>query len=211
MITILSYLLLGIFITILSALPLGVVNLVVINTTIKEGIKNVSHIIIAAGVGEVILAFFALHYSTELSIFFQENQWVQIVFIILFLSIGIYFVLFKNNPNFIHKPKKLRLLGSKLLSGFFLAILNPPVLIYWILAISLINKSIVKLTSQTSLITLFLFFLGVYLGKIGTLYFYSKWGYKMTQKQKNETNKTSKTIGIILIMVSIIQSIRLFI
>ncbi|WP_025667224.1 LysE family transporter [Aquimarina megaterium] len=202
------YLFLGIVTAVIGALPLGAVNLAVIHTSVKENIKNASYIALAAGIGEVLLALFALHSSMELSDFFRENQWIQIAFIILFFSIGVYFLLFKNKINTKHKSKKLKLSKSKFLTGFSLAILNPPVIIYWVLAISLVNKYIFKLTVQNPLISLFLFFLGVYLGKIGTLYFYSRWGNKIAQQPGDSKAKLSRTIGIILVVISIFQGIN---
>lgn len=81
-------------------------------------------------------------------------------------------------------------------------------MIYWILTISLINEHIFNLTIQNSILSLFLFFLGVYLGKIGTLYFYGKWGFKMANKQGDSKTKLHKIMGIALIVLSVFQSIK---
>jgi threonine/homoserine/homoserine lactone efflux protein len=209
MITLLLYFLLGILIAILGALPLGAVNLAVINTSIKENIKNAFVIAIAAGMGEVLLALFALHCSQELSVFFRENQWIQITFITVFFGIGIYFLLFKNKINTKPKVQKFKLPNSKFLTGFSLALLNPPVIIYWVLAISVVNKYIYQLTTQNSTTSLLLFFSGIYLGKIVTLYFYSRWGNKMAKQQGDSKAKISKTIGIALVVISIFQGIKI--
>ncbi len=208
---ILLYLLIGVLIATVGAIPLGAVNLAVINTSIKESIKNASYIALAAGIGEVLLALFALHCSMELSEFFLQNQWIQISFIAAFFLIGLYFMYLasKTTPN--NKQRKLRLFNSKFLTGFSLAILNPPVIVYWILAISLTNKHILKLTTQNPISSLFLFFLGIYLGKIGTLYFYSKWGNKMAQKQGDSKAKLHRIIGSALLVLSIFQSIKIII
>ncbi|TSE08157.1 LysE family transporter [Aquimarina algiphila] len=205
---ILLYLLFGILIAIVGALPLGAVNLAVINTSIKESIRNASYIALAAGIGEVVLALFALHCSMELSDFFLANQWIQIVFIFLFFSIGLYFLIFKTKTNTKNNTRKIKISSSKFLTGFSLSILNPPVIIYWILAISLVDKYIFDLTSQNPLTSLFLFFFGIYLGKIGTLYFYGRWGNKMAQKSEDSKNKLSKIIGIVLVTLSIFQGIN---
>ncbi len=202
------YLLFGTLIAIIGAIPLGAVNILVINTSIKENIQTASYIALAAGIGEVILAFFALHCSTQLSNFFQENKWIQITFIAIFFLIGLYFMLIANKTFKAKKSFKIKLTNSKFFTGFSLALLNPPVMIYWILAISLIHKHIFNLTIQNSILSLFLFFLGVYLGKIGTLYFYGKWGFKMANKQGDSKTKLHKITGIALIFLSVFQSIK---
>lgn len=205
------YLFLGIFTAIIGALPLGAVNLAVINTSIKENIKNASYIALAAGIGEVLLAIFALHCSMELSNFFHENQWIQILFIVLFFIIGIYFLFLKNRIHIKRKPRKLKVSNSKLFTGFSLAILNPPVIIYWVLAISIVNKYAFELTIQNSLASLCLFFFGIYLGKISTLYFYGRWGNKMAQRQGDSKAKLSRIIGIALVLISIFQGIKILV
>ncbi len=202
------YLLFGTLIAIIGAIPLGAVNLAVINTSIKENIRTASYIALAAGIGEVILAFFAIHCSLQLSNFLKENKWIQINFIAIFFLVGLYFILIANKKVKTKKSFKIKLTNSKFLTGFSLALLNPPVMIYWILTISLINKHIFNLTIQNSILSLFLFFLGVYLGKIGTLYFYGKWGFKMANKQGDSKTKLHKIMGIALIVLSVFQSIK---
>ncbi|WP_405208246.1 LysE family transporter [Aquimarina sp. LLG6339-5] len=205
------YLFLGILTSVAGALPLGAVNIAVINTTIKEDTHKAFRIALAAGVGEVLLALFALHCSMELTDFFENNRWIQIVIISIFLTIGIYFLARTNKTESIKEIKKNKLGKSKFLTGFSLAFLNPPVIIYWIVAISLTNKHLFELTLYTPLIALFLFFSGIYLGKIGTLYLYSKWGNKMASKSNNSKTKLFKIIGIALIVISVVQGLKFFI
>ncbi|MBQ4803185.1 LysE family transporter [Aquimarina sp. MMG015] len=205
------YLFLGILTSIAGALPLGAVNIAVINTTIKEDTKKAFRIALAAGVGEVLLALFALHCSMELTDFFENNRWIQIVIISIFLIIGVYFLARTNKTETVKEIKKNKFGKSKFLTGFSLAFLNPPVIIYWIVAISLTNKHLFELTLYTPLIALFLFFSGIYLGKIGTLYLYSKWGNKMASKSNNSKTKLFKIIGIALIVISVVQGLKFFI
>ncbi|KAA1245884.1 LysE family transporter [Aquimarina sp. RZ0] len=205
------YLILGLLTAIIGALPLGAVNIAVINTTIKEDTKKAFKITIAAGVGEVFLALFALHCSLELSAFFENNQWIQAIIILVFLSIGVYFLIKKNNSQPNKKQVKTKIGKSKFLTGFSLAFLNPPVIIYWIVAIALTNKHLFELTLSTPLTALFLFFCGVYFGKIITLYLYSKWGNRMSKKSDHSKDKLFRIIGIALIIISFAQGLKLFI
>ncbi|WP_298541630.1 LysE family transporter [uncultured Aquimarina sp.] len=202
------YLILGILTSVAGALPLGAVNIAVINTTIKEDTRKAFRIALAAGIGEVLLALFALHCSMELTGFFENNRWIQLVIISIFLAIGIYFLVRKNKKEMNEKTPKIKLGKSKFITGFSLAFLNPPVILYWIIAISLTNKHLFELTLYTPIVALFLFFSGIYLGKIGTLYLYSQWGNKMAQKSNNSKTKLFKIIGIALIVISFVQGIK---
>ena len=205
----LSYFLLGVFTAVVGAIPLGAVNLAVITTSVKENTKKASRITLSAGVGEVLLAIFALYFGLELSYFFHENQWVQILFIILFVIVGAYFLFLKKENHTRSRYDKPKIFNSKFITGFSLAILNPPVIIYWILAISLINKYLFALTAQNYLISLLKYFSGIKLGKTGTIYLYGKWGIKLAQRQKSSPSKLSKTIGIALLIIAFLQSIKL--
>ncbi|WP_299255936.1 LysE family transporter [uncultured Aquimarina sp.] len=205
------YLILGILTSVAGALPLGAVNIAVINTTIKENTRKALRIALAAGIGEVLLAFFALHCSMELTGFFENNRWIQLVIISIFLVIGIYFLVRKNKQDTNVKAPKIKLGKSKFITGFSLAFLNPPVIIYWIVAISLTNKHLFELTLYIPLIALFLFFSGIYLGKIGTLYLYSQWGKKMAQKSNDSKTKLFKIIGVALILISFVQGVKFLI
>ncbi len=106
----------------------------------------------------------------------------------------------------VNKRKK-----SKFLTGFLLAILNPPVLIFWVIAISLTQKYMIPISSMSPFIILVLFFTGVYIGKFITLYFYGKISHRTAKKQNKERYKLYRVIGIALIVVSSLQGIRFFI
>ncbi|MBW1294609.1 LysE family transporter [Aquimarina litoralis] len=203
------YLILGILISTIGALPLGAVNIAVINTTIKENTQKAFRIALAAGIAEVLLALFALHCSMELTGFFEKNQWIQMITIIAFLTIGLYFLIYKKDSRPSKKQTKIKLGKSKFLTGFSLAFLNPPVILYWIIAISLVNKHFFELSLQTSLAALFLFFFGIYLGKISTLYLYSRWGNRMANKSGDSKSKLFRIIGIALIVISLVQGLKL--
>ncbi|TPN85994.1 LysE family transporter [Aquimarina algicola] len=208
---ILFYLLLGVITAIVGALPLGAVNIAVINSSIKENIKGAAQIALAAGIGEILLALFALHCSIELVDFFEQHIWIQTVFIICFFVAGLYYFFIKSKSAAKNKTIVAKKTSrSKYILGFSLAVLNPPVIIYWILAISMVNKYIFKLTIQNSLISLSLFFLGIYIGKISTLYVYGRWGNKIAKKSSNSTNKLSRLIGVVLVIISIFQSVNVF-
>ncbi|MFD2564138.1 LysE family transporter [Aquimarina rubra] len=208
---ILVYLILGTLTSIVGALPLGAVNIAVINTTIREDVRKAFRIALAAGIGEVFLAFFALHCSMELTDFFENNPWIQLVIISIFLVLGVYFLVRKKKEETTKQTQKIKLGKSKFLTGFSLAFLNPPVIVYWIIAISLTNKHLFQLTLHTPLTALFLFFTGIYLGKIGTLYLYSKWGNRMAKKSGDAKTKLFKIIGIALIVISFVQGIKFFV
>lgn len=207
---ILLYIFTGMILSVIGAVPLGASNIAVITTTTKESFAKGMRIAQGAGLGEVTLAFFALWYTKVLTDFFEMNSWIQISFIGLFFGIGMLFLVSdKFNISF-KKSSKNKRKYSKFLTGFLLAVMNPPVLIFWMIAISLTQKYVAPISNMSPILFLLLFFTGVYIGKFITLYLYGKLSHKSAQKETQEKSKLYKLIGIALILLSTLQGIRFF-
>ena len=207
---ILLYILTGIVLSVVGAVPLGASNIAVITTTAKESFSKGLRIAHGAGLGEVVLAFIALSYSKMISDFFKMNSWIQITFIGLFFAVGLLFLFSRKIKFKLKNTSKRNYKHSKFLKGFLLALINPPVLIFWIIAISLTQKYVMPLSNLSPTLMLILFFIGIYIGKFITLYFYGKLSHRSAQKQSHERYKLFRLIGIGLILISTIQCIRFF-
>ena len=203
---ILVYLFIGIIASIIGALPLGASNIAVINTTLKQDAKQAFKIVIAAGIAEVILSYYALHCNTVVRNFIDMNMWIQISIVLILLAVGAFLLIKKNSS----KSHKKSLTKSKYATGFLLGLLNPPVLIYWIVVIGMINKYNYEISIQSSIFILFLFFSGIYLGKILTLYAYSKFSIFIKEKSQNISVKVNKITGVLLIVIAVFQAVKLY-
>lgn len=201
------YFIVGVLAAFIGALPLGASNIAVINTTLKQNAKQAFKIAFAAGIAEVILSYYALHCNMVVRDFFNDNLWIQIVIAILLITIG-GFLFFKKQSE--KKPKKNKLAKSKYATGFLTGILNPPVLIYWIVAFSIINNNDIMLSLKSSLTVLFLFFFGVYFGKLLTLYLYSKFSIIIKSKVQNISLMINKITGVLLVVIGLVQAIKLY-
>ena len=202
------YFLIGIAASVLGALPLGASNIAVINTTLKQNAKQAFKIAFAAGIAEVVISYYALHCNMIVRDFFNANMWIQIVLVFLLITVGA-FLFFKKQSND-NTKKKRKLSQSKYATGFLLGILNPPVLIYWVVAFGVINNNDIILSLKSSLIVLFLFFFGVYLGKLITLYLYSKFSLAIKSKVQNITLVINKVTGVLLVLIGIGQAVKLY-
>ncbi len=201
------YLIIGVFAAVLSALPLGASNIAVINTTLKENARQAFKIAVTAGVAEVLLSYYALDCNAVIKDFFNKNMWVQgSVMCILFIA-GLYLILKKKSEG---RPKKLKLMHSKYTTGFLLGIINPPVLIYWVIAFGVLNSNDFMLSLQSSFSVLFLFFLGVYVGKLLTLFGYSKISTAIKSRAQHITKTVNKITGVLLIIIGFVQAAQLY-
>ncbi|SHG66727.1 LysE family transporter [Winogradskyella jejuensis] len=206
---ILIYVLIGIVTSVVGALPLGASNIVVINTTIKQNLQQAMKIAITAGVAEVVLSFYALNYNMLVKDFFSSNQWLQVLIALLLLGIGS-LLFFKKQQTKSKTINKQSLFKSKYATGFLLGLLNPPVLVYWLLVYGIINSNVVMLSTTSSATVLILFFLGVYIGKVFTLYIYGRFSIFMQQRFKNVNLLINKVTGSLLFTVGIFQFVKIY-
>jgi threonine/homoserine/homoserine lactone efflux protein len=203
---ILLYFIIGIVAAIIGAIPPGATNIAVINTTIRRNSRQAFKITLAAGFAEVVLSYYALHCNMTVKDFFDTNQWLQIFIAILLLAIGS-ILFFKKTKK--HSEKN-HLKSSKYLTGFLLGMLNPPVLIYWLVIYSVINNYALNLTINSPLSTLFLFFFGVYSGKLITLFVYSKFSQFIKNRFDNITLIINKVTGSLLFFVGLLNVIKIY-
>lgn len=201
---ILTIFLIGFIVTIIGAVPPGASNLAVIKTTVQENIYQSLKISYGSGIGEVLLAFTAFSSGMVVQEFFAMHIWLQFLIAGILGAAGIYFIKTKQV-----EKRDSRKYSSKYLTGFALSVINPPVLIYWVIVFSVLRSSF-NLGLENSSLALILFFIGVFFGKVATLYGYGKLGTRI-QKKKPDTNSSSlnRMIGVVLISLSLIQTAKL--
>jgi threonine/homoserine/homoserine lactone efflux protein len=197
----------GIVTSILGAIPLGATNIAVINTSLKQNLKGALKISLAAGVAEVVLAYYALHCNLIVKNFFDNHQWLQLLIAFLLLIVG-GFLFFKSTKA---DSGLKRFKTSEYITGFVLGLLNPPVLIFWLVAFGIINSYGLDLSTNASLQVLILFFLGVYLGKLFTLYLYSKFSIYIKEKFLNINTLINKLTGSLLFFIGIINMVKFYV
>ena len=205
---IIIYFFIGILASSLGALPLGASNIAVINTTLKQNARQAFKMALAAGIAEVILSYYALHCNMLVRKFFDDNMWIQSLIVVILIGIGGY-LFFKKKTG---KPlKKNSFVKSKYTMGFLLGILNPPVLIYWIIAFGVINNNDIMLSFKSPLTVLFLFFFGVYIGKLLTLLLYSRFSLLIKNRVQNIALIINKVTGVLLLIIGLLQAVKLYV
>lgn len=203
----------GLLLSIIGALPLGTVNVAVINTTIKENISNALKIVFPAAIGELLLIFFALSNAESIRVFISANNWLNYLIILVLIVLGFILIFGKKNcikddaGECIVTRKRIQL--PKQVTGFLLGLFNPTVLIYWLFVISFLNARMIPLEIKMSVIVLSMFFIGAFCGKALTLYVYGKCSHLLKIKVKGITATINKVIGVLLLIVALIQIIKI--
>ena len=203
----------GLLVAVIGALPLGTVNVAVINTTIKENISKALKIVFPAAIGELFLILFAICYFKTIQNFISANSWLEYLIVLILIVLGCILIFGKKNcikdeqGECIVTKKSFQF--PKEAIGFLLGLFNPTVLIYWLLAISFLSTKMIPLHLETAISLLFLFFLGAFIGKSLTLYTYGKCSNLLKMKIKGITAIINKIIGSLLLITGVIQLIKL--
>ena len=209
-----TYFFIGLLTAIIGALPLGTTNVAVINTTIKENVQSALKIVYTAALAEIILVLIAINFNMQIENFVDMNIWLQ--YTIAFILLGVGIILFLGRKECVKDENeeciiiKKRYNISKQMLGFILGLVNPTVLIYWILVISFLNKKMLYLNINVEYLLLILFLMGVFFGKVMTLYGYGKFSHVLKVRMKNITTRINRIIGVLLICISIFQFTKLF-
>lgn len=206
---VLFFLLTGFLASGLGAIPASSSNIAVITTTLDKTFAKGFQITLGAGVGSVVLAFIALLYSQVFTDFFEDNPWVQYTILFIFFSIGV-LILLRNliNMDFENPLSEDNRIGN-FWKGLLLAFINPPALIFWILIISICNTYLFAISKFSPVLNLACLFIGIFFGKVTTLYFYGKMSKKLGKKKNKKHPIVLNLIGIALILGSIVQFIRM--
>jgi len=188
----------------LGALPPGAVNLSVVYTTLNRGAKNAISIIIAAAFGEIILSYFALHCTMTVEEYIEQNLYVQYLIAVLLIVAG--GLLSFQKPK-VKKPGKAKR-NNGILKGLLLAVLNPPVLVYWLVAFAFISSNGLMVNLSLTQLTL-IFFAGIFVGKIFALWLYLQLSKRIASKASHLTEKINRGIAILLVVLGLVQLVKL--
>ncbi len=196
------YLIVALAATTIGAVPLGLVNLSVLDSALKNDTRGASQIAHGASVVEVFFALASLLVGTKLSPFFEGNPVVRyFVFAVLLIS-GLFFW-FKTNKEKIRKEAQK---SFGFLKGVLLNIVSIQVLLFWLLAATVLSA---KQWLPTTFPEVLLFLSGVWLAKMGVLKGYAFLAKKVASHAEKFSANTNRIISIVLLAVSIIQFIKI--
>jgi len=204
-----AFFLTGFLASSIGSIPASSSNVAMVTTTIESNFKNALNIAFGAGFGSTILAFFALWFSRVFTNYFENNSWLQILFLVVFFIIGI-LILFRKKIDFdFDNPLAENWNIGGFWKGALLSFLNPPALVFWIVIISAADSYLFSLSKFSPLLNLLVFFCGIYLGKFTTLYIYGKLSDKMKDKKSKDKNFVYTIVGAALVIGSLVQGIRM--
>ena len=89
----LLHLFLGLVAGILVTIPLGPVNLLVVNTMVSKNLRAAMVLASAASIMELLKPLLAIYFSWLITRHIESNMYIQLTVVLVFVLIGSYFML----------------------------------------------------------------------------------------------------------------------
>ena len=182
----------------LSGLPLGPINVWVIQTTLKKNLRSGLSGSMGASLIEMCAAFLALNSTILLARILEDNPWFSIAAFAIFVAIGFFFIFTPNKPNTNDPENNSKFAGGgAFIRGAGMALLNPLILPFWVITLSYLHSDQqIQLSSglQMSLIAFFL--VGVYFGKFAALSIYGMVSKRVAKRLGNLKDNINKIVGL---------------
>ena len=197
------HLLLGLIAGILVTIPLGPVNLLIVNTTISKNLKAAMIVASAASVMELLKPILAIYFSWLIIRHIESNIYLQLSVVLAFGLIGLYFMLKENTS---HKAERNEREMPDFLKGVLISFLNVPALPFWIIVVAYCESTI-GFDFRISTVSLFL--AGVFSGRYGTLWIYAQLSQYICERSSVIALWLNRIIAILFFILALIQALRI--
>ena len=197
-----TYFFIGALACTIGAIPFGLVNLSVVEVTLKINASRAMNIAHGASVVEVLFALASLLAGAWLSRYLNGSVLIKFFIFTILLFFGGCFWFKKNNTSVKSEQK-----GSKgFFKGMMLNLLSVQVLLFWLLTVTILSA---KQLLPSTLIQILLFISGVWLAKMIVLKLYAYLAVKVVSRANALSSNINRIIGAVLVSVSIIQLIKI--
>ena len=190
----------AIIITIIGALPFGLVNLTVLDISFHR--NKIAALKVAHGAAwiEVLFGLTALIAGSLIGQFTRDHRVVQTLVLIIPALVGLAFLLKKNRS----EAKTIEK-DSGFLKGMMLNLISIQVLLYWLFAMTYFNT---RWEPEFNILFIALFALGIWIGKMGVLWVYALLSQKIFSRFGFLAKNINRVIGVVLLITVFIQFLK---
>ena len=201
------YLLIGMGISVIGAVPFGLVNLTVLNVSYEQGTRPALKIAHGASLIEVLFGLTAILAGSLIYHQLEGNTIISFIAAAVLIAGGMYFITKKQGPESSQEKQiKQGTAVSGILKGAFLNLVSIQVFIFWILAIAFLStRGLIGYDTVSILV----FLAGIWTGKMIVLLTYINLSRKMFSRSGLISSNINRIIGFVLIGMAIVQFIKL--
>lgn len=182
---------------IIGALPLGLVNLTVLDVSYRNGKSSALKVAHGAAWIEVIFGFAALMAGSRIEIAMHRNAFTEYLVIIILGLAGVFFLLKKNSSTADNLDQH-----KGFIKGALLNLISIQVLLYWLLAVAYVNA---RWQPEFNINSMLLFAAGIWLGKMGVLWIYAWFSGPVLSRSAFLAQNMNRIIGTVLVFSAIFQ------
>ncbi len=196
-------------ISFVGSLPFGPINLVMIDTTLKNSLRTSVWFAVAAAMVEIGQSWIALYGNAWMTQLIESGPWLKIAGFLFFLMLGMVFFLKKDQETQV-KPSRFQ--NNFFLKGFIVAVLNPQAIPFWVIVLAFIPaSSFFNISSESHTSMILSFVIGASFGKLGALLLFGMLSERIISRSDLIRNHINRIIGIILISIAMFQGILAFV
>ena len=190
----------AILITIIGALPFGLVNLTVLDISYRKGKGAAMYVSHGAALIEVLFGLTALMAGSLIGQFTRNHQFVHYLVLIVPAVIGVVYLLKKNHKETGESGKQ-----QGFIQGMMLNLISIQVLLYWLFAMTYLNTF---WNPEYNVLSLSLFAVGIWLVKMGVLWTYALFSKRIFTRMGFLSRNINRIIGMVLLLTVVLQLIK---
>lgn len=194
---------LGFTAAVIGAVPFGLVNLSVVDSTLSRNERAAFLLSAGATLIEIAYVMLAVFMGNRLAGYIENNQWIEFFILLILLAAGIYFFRRKNKA----ADKKVFIMPA-FIKGMLLNILSVQVLLYWFVAVAFLQANSQIVFTQECIVS---FIFAVALGKMLTLFIYRLVAKKIKSKSSVIARKINYIIGTIIVGLAAVQLFKILV
>ncbi|NJK96378.1 MAG: hypothetical protein HC905_17005 [Bacteroidales bacterium] len=196
----LEALLISIVVTIIGAIPFGLVNLTVLDISYRAGKPSALKIAHGATLVEIVFGITAVLAGSAIGKMFQDNVLVESLILIIPVAVALIFF-FKRNPAHQNRASAKR----GFLNGALLNLVSFQVFLYWLFAMTYISTHWLP---EIKISYLLVFATGIWVGKMGVLYMYAYFSNTIFSRFGFIAKNVNRIIGCAILLSVLIQIIK---
>lgn len=190
------YLFIGLAASILGALPFGLVNLSILQSSVNKGTRSTFPVAHGASLVEVMYGVVGVFAGKFITQHINNNFWFHLISaLILLITGGVFFI----------RKARFNFSSNNTFGGFsygiLLNLLSLQVLAYWVIASSLLSTAGYLPLAPLPIAG---FLAGIWTGKMGILYGYAYFGEEIMGKSEKISKNINRLVGMVLMAVAVV-------